>query len=188
MKELNNPSATRTGFTIVELLIVVVVIAILVAVTIVAYNGITAKANDSARLTDASAIEKAIQLRHVEHGTSLPVSSQNYPSYTREGVLGLYDLQSLAERVVVVNYDEVSPPDFDRQKIYLNLYIACIGNQSGEHCSMPWTISSVGYAHWSNTENAWLHMEMVFNNGSGEIHKYDRPATDGPFSMGNIAN
>lgn len=37
-----------TGFTIVELLIVVVVIAILAAITIVAYNGITSKASDSA--------------------------------------------------------------------------------------------------------------------------------------------
>ena len=36
------------GFTIVELLIVVVVIAILAAITIVSYNGIQARANDSA--------------------------------------------------------------------------------------------------------------------------------------------
>lgn len=44
-----------TGFTIVELLIVVVVIAILAAITIVAYNGIQASARDSAvsaELTD----------------------------------------------------------------------------------------------------------------------------------------
>ena len=36
------------GFTIVELLIVVVVIAILAAITIVAYNGVIAKTNDAA--------------------------------------------------------------------------------------------------------------------------------------------
>jgi prepilin-type N-terminal cleavage/methylation domain-containing protein len=34
----------RQGFTIVELLIVVIVIAILAAITIVAYNGITNRA------------------------------------------------------------------------------------------------------------------------------------------------
>ncbi len=38
----------NTGFTIVELLIVIVVIGILAAITIVAYNGITARANASA--------------------------------------------------------------------------------------------------------------------------------------------
>ncbi len=39
--------ADTSGFTIVELLIVVVVIAILAAITIVAYNGINQRANDS---------------------------------------------------------------------------------------------------------------------------------------------
>lgn len=39
------------GFTIVELLIVVVVIAILAAITVVSYNGITAQAEDSALKT-----------------------------------------------------------------------------------------------------------------------------------------
>ncbi len=38
---------STTGFTIVELLIVIVVIAILAAITIVSYNGITASANDA---------------------------------------------------------------------------------------------------------------------------------------------
>ncbi len=45
------------GFTIVELLIVVVVIAILAAITIVSYNGISRQAKNSALQSDiASAI------------------------------------------------------------------------------------------------------------------------------------
>ena len=46
--------AARQGFTIVELLIVVVVIAILAAITIVAYNGIQNRARDSSLSTAAS--------------------------------------------------------------------------------------------------------------------------------------
>ena len=42
----------RQGFTIVELLIVVVVIAILAAITIVSYNGITARARDTTLMSD----------------------------------------------------------------------------------------------------------------------------------------
>tara|TARA_Y100000114_G_scaffold154697_1_gene177249 strand:+ start:648 stop:1286 length:639 start_codon:yes stop_codon:yes gene_type:complete len=44
-------AAKQTGFTIVELLIVIVVIAILAAITIVAYTGIQARAQDSAMQT-----------------------------------------------------------------------------------------------------------------------------------------
>ena len=42
------------GFTIVELLIVIVIIAILAAITIVAYNGIQQRARDSAAAGAAS--------------------------------------------------------------------------------------------------------------------------------------
>jgi len=44
----------QAGFTIVELLIVVIVIAILAAITIVAYNGIRDRASDSAAKTELS--------------------------------------------------------------------------------------------------------------------------------------
>lgn len=46
------------GFTIVELLIVIVVIAILAAITIVAYNGITNRANGSAAQSAANVLVK----------------------------------------------------------------------------------------------------------------------------------
>lgn len=46
------------GFTIVELLIVIVVIAILAAITIVAYNGIQARAKTVAGQTAAANLDK----------------------------------------------------------------------------------------------------------------------------------
>lgn len=52
----------QSGFTIVELLIVIVVIGILAAITIVAYNGIQAKASDTRMKSIASQIEKALLL------------------------------------------------------------------------------------------------------------------------------
>ena len=67
------------GFTIVELLIVVVVIAILAAITIVAYNGITANAKDSALKSDLTTATKKLQIEKVETGT-FPASTPK-PSY-----------------------------------------------------------------------------------------------------------
>lgn len=51
---------TKRGFTIVELLIVVVVIAILAAITIVAYNGIQHRAKSSAVQSAASQVGKKV--------------------------------------------------------------------------------------------------------------------------------
>lgn len=69
-------SKSTQGFTLVELLIVIVVIAILAAITLVAYNGIQAKANDSRRLQDVSDIEKSLLLYKINNG-SFPASAPN---------------------------------------------------------------------------------------------------------------
>ena len=62
------------GFTIVELLIVIVVIGILAAITIVAYNGIQTRARDAKRQDDITTITKALELYYIDHG-SYPLSS-----------------------------------------------------------------------------------------------------------------
>lgn len=49
------------GFTIVELLIVIVVLGILAAITIVAYNGIQQRARDTTRKSDIATITKALE-------------------------------------------------------------------------------------------------------------------------------
>lgn len=57
----------QTGFTIVELLIVVVVIAILAAITIVAYSGIQNQAHDSAVQNDLKTIAKKFEIYKVKN-------------------------------------------------------------------------------------------------------------------------
>lgn len=61
------------GFTIVELLIVIVVIGILAAIVVVAYNGIQNKAKTTQYLTDAQTIAKKAEAYNAE------ISGGGYP-------------------------------------------------------------------------------------------------------------
>jgi prepilin-type N-terminal cleavage/methylation domain-containing protein len=72
--------AKDRGFTIVELLIVIVVIAILAAIVIVAYGGITARANLQKTVTNATATRDVAEAFNAENG--------KYPSLTTDFALG----------------------------------------------------------------------------------------------------
>jgi type IV pilus assembly protein PilA len=68
------------GFTIVELLIVIVIIAILAAITIVAYNGITARANTTKAQTNAANAQKVAEAYNADNG--------KYPALTTDFAAG----------------------------------------------------------------------------------------------------
>jgi prepilin-type N-terminal cleavage/methylation domain-containing protein len=59
------------GFTIVELLIVIVIIAVLAAIVVVAYNGLTSRAQQSAIATELKQWEKLLTAYKIQYG--------NYP-------------------------------------------------------------------------------------------------------------
>lgn len=86
---LNNINSVRKdrGFTIVELLIVIVVIAILAAISIVAYTGITTKANASTAKSNAETVQKVAEAYAAdENTTGYPANIAaltGYSTYTR---------------------------------------------------------------------------------------------------------
>ena len=65
----------RYGFTIVELLIVIVVIGILASIVIVAFNGIQQRARYAQHQSDIASVDKAIQLFHADNGSYPTISS-----------------------------------------------------------------------------------------------------------------
>ncbi len=66
---INNNKVIRTkGFTIVELLVVIVVIGILAAITLVSYTSIAAKANGSTALSSATQTKKKMLSYYAEKG------------------------------------------------------------------------------------------------------------------------
>ena len=78
----NSNTTKQSGFTIVELLIVIVVIAILAAITIVSYNGITSRANSTSAQSAASIALKKAEAFNAETGAypALPSDLTNAAS------------------------------------------------------------------------------------------------------------
>jgi len=71
-------SVKQKGFTIVELLIVIVVIAVLAAISVVAYNGIQVRAENTKTLNSVTAYAKAITAYAAENSI-YPVPAYNFP-------------------------------------------------------------------------------------------------------------
>ena len=77
---LMNVGKLKQGFTIVELLIVVVVIAILAAITIVSYNGITQRAKASALQSGVSQLTKKLEADKIATQTDTYPASITTPT------------------------------------------------------------------------------------------------------------
>lgn len=68
MSSCKNSIAKRQhGFTIVELLVVMVVIGILAAISLVSYNGVTKKAIESSLASDLSNFKKQLEMHYIEN-------------------------------------------------------------------------------------------------------------------------
>lgn len=59
---MTSKRVSHHGFTIVELLIVIVVIAVVASITVVAYNGITQRAKDASVQTELGVIDQSMKL------------------------------------------------------------------------------------------------------------------------------
>ena len=167
-REDTQPPKHQRGFTIVELLIVIVVIAILAAITIVAYNGVTSRANDSARRADANALMKKIEMRYVEvgeYGYGYFGGPSPQPE-SRDALLEIYGIQTLGSSLVICGYDDCSPSSdpadeiFDKSKVYL------------------WTSEEiVKVSYWSNTDGHWtLQGRLASPNQAPDV--WDVPSGD----------
>lgn len=154
-KHLFKQIVSKEGFTIVELLIVVVVISILAAITIVSYNGIAQSASDSARVAESASIEKKLRMKEVESSTIITVPR---PS-SRANFYAYYGLESLASAIYHVDYASTGYENFyspNKTKIYMGLRYenASIPAHPGNH---------IWWSYWSNKDSQWIQKEMSGN-------------------------
>ena len=77
------------GFTIVELLIVIVVIGILAALVVVTYNGIQQKARDTERKTDINALHGQLEAYQAQNGKYPTLANVNDATFRSTNMKGL---------------------------------------------------------------------------------------------------
>jgi prepilin-type N-terminal cleavage/methylation domain-containing protein len=75
----------QKGFTIVELLIVIVVIGILAAITIVAFNGVQKRAGDTKRIDDVALIGKALTMWSINNSKTFEEMNAGYNGNSATG-------------------------------------------------------------------------------------------------------
>ena len=90
-------SLRKSGFTIVELIIVIVIIGILAAITLVTYTSVQQRARDSARTVDITEVQKALERYRAANGA--------YPSAGADGTA--YALTSLSGALVPTYLDKI---------------------------------------------------------------------------------
>ena len=84
------------GFTIVELLIVIVVIGILAALVITTFTGIQKKARDTERQTDIKAIHGQMEAYYAENGKYPTFANMNDATWRGANIKGL-DAEALKD-------------------------------------------------------------------------------------------
>lgn len=86
----------QKGFTIVELLIVIVVIGILATLVIITFSGIQQKSRNTARQTDVNAIQSAVEAFYAQHGFYPTLADLNTAQFRTDHMKG-FDAEALKD-------------------------------------------------------------------------------------------
>lgn len=132
--KLKDMRRREQGFTIVELLIVIVVIAILAALVITSYLGIQARARDSERQSDVRALATAVQ-------AYVTLKDGTYPTCA----------QILDGTVENVEADAKTGPGFTGTAAFNTTAAPASGTASQYYCSANSTGVRIGY--YSESKN-----------------------------------
>ena len=89
-------NSKQRGFTIVELLIVIVVIGILAALVITTFTGIQQKARDTERTTDVKAIHGQVEAYYAQNGKYPTLANLNDSTWRGTNMKGL-DAEALKD-------------------------------------------------------------------------------------------
>lgn len=135
------------GFTIVELLIVIIVIGILATLVLIAYNNVQAQARDTKRTSDANSLADAAAAFKTES------TNGSYPTNTATGFaadLGnatLYPNKTVAVDTTVTNKLSATAPSATAKDNIVATYC-------GTGTPTAATATGMKFTYWSETKNA----------------------------------
>jgi len=146
----------QAGFTIVELLVVIVIIGILAAITIVSFNGVQNKANDVAVQSDLKNIAKQFELYKLDNGV--------YPAGTAQ-------LTAIGLRASKNSYGNGFVGD-----TYNMLYCRVVADGPNKFAMMASSKSGTVYVYKSETGTlstiaAWVDPSSTLNCQSAGINQ-----------------
>lgn len=133
----------RSGFTIVELLVVIVIIGILAAITIVSYTGITQKAIVSSLTSDLDNAAKQLKLYNQLYG-SFPTTMNASNCPTAPNVDNTYCLKASSGNTFT--YSSIAPSVFHLTETNVNNTSYSINNDSTPAVATTINGSSIGNA------------------------------------------
>lgn len=161
----------RKGFTIVELLIVIVVIGILASITIVAFNGIQGRANDVAVQSDLTNIGKKIQVFYATYdrwpqgntdleAMGISVSKSAYGNHYNTGtsfynVVYCWPSTTTPDYFAIVAASKSGSVIENRNGTVRKASYAYTGGSTGICASAGSTIQSGSARDWLYSNDAW---------------------------------
>jgi prepilin-type N-terminal cleavage/methylation domain-containing protein len=149
---LNNTKKER-GFTIVELLIVIVVIGILAAITIVAYNGVQNRAKTTSAEAAANSATKKAELYNTENS--------RYPLTTAE-LTGAASTTSYQLTGVTFG-----TPSASAAPTVLSMLKCGSGTPTTQSAITATTIVGVRFSNWNYTSNTTEISTAGIDSGTG---------------------
>ena len=158
--------AKQKGFTIVELLIVIVVIAILAAITIVTFSGLQGRGKDSRRTSEIGSIQKLLELYHADNG-GYPMCGSNTAYVPPETNNTYNSVSNCLTSSLVPKYTSSLP--VDPVNSGSNIYFYAVGyqkiggtNYTNNHtdnyiiATKLDTVASPTFSGWSRTDLTYL--------------------------------
>ena len=129
----------RQGFTIVELLIVFVVIAVLVTLVVTTFNGVQQRSRNKDREKDLAVLKSQLESYHIQRGY--------YPS-----LANINDTKWLQDNMKSLDTGVLQPPGSDEQKLgqtatkdqygYNVTPVGCNNAEDGQDCT-AYTLSAL---------------------------------------------